>query len=348
VLDGLVIASQTDNISWLDCDPSSELNTIITNTTITPAGFGLGGSGPVVTPSGPSHRLRWSQHITHNPIYNSAQRDGSLINPLIVQDMAGGASNSDTVVLARGGTVRAPGIVGTLGTSNTGLTLDTESTTRIITTATVASGGAGYNVRSRLFGPIGDEWEVATVSAIGAVLSVTNITPGAYVGAAPTNPVATTTDMYKVGTGATLSITVTGGQLSATIVGGGTGFYQGKALVRFGPPGQWDSMGVPYLSVPNPAGVQAVANLTVTSGAVTGITFANQGSGYTQGSALPFYQIYQLAGSGCTLNLGTATTPNILTLNPSSGVIILPNLPTSSVGLVPGQLWNNNGLLCIL
>jgi hypothetical protein len=27
--------------------------------------------------------------------------------------------------------------------------------------------------------------------------------------------------------------------------------------------------------------------------------------------------------------------------------LILPNLPTSSVGLAPGQIWNNGGYLCV-
>jgi hypothetical protein len=28
-------------------------------------------------------------------------------------------------------------------------------------------------------------------------------------------------------------------------------------------------------------------------------------------------------------------------------LLVLPNLPTSSVGLVPGQIWNNGGFLCV-
>jgi len=344
ILDGLLLNSTSSN-NWLNIDPSSEPYTTISNCIPMPLTFGLGGLGNLILPDGPSNRQLWSQHIAFNPDLNTTVTN-SLSNPLIVQDLSGGGSTRSTVVLARGGSISKPGVVGTLATSTAGLTIDVNNTTKLVTTATVATGGAGYAVNSLLYGPLGDIWKVASINATtGAVLTVTNVTPGAYTDTAPTNPVATTTDMTSVALGAVLSLSNTGGKISATVTSGGARYYAGRALLRIGVPGSYAVAGVLCLQTANLHGTQAVGTLDITNNAVSGVTWSNQGSGYTGNP--PTYLIWQPPGDGCTLNLGTATTPQTLSLNPTGGRVNMSNLPTAVTGLNSGDLWNNAGILCI-
>ena len=81
------------------------------------------------------------------------------------------------------------------------------------------------------------------------------------------------------------------------------------------------------------------------SNGITGLTVVNRPY-----SALPPANPVTLIGghgAGAAVNI-TWTATNTLSLQPSGGALVLANLPTSSTGLVAGQVWRNGTVLNIV
>ena len=343
-LSNLTIQAIGTATNWIAIDPTSEDHVSVVNCKFIDW---QNSSNPLIPGpqrvrySGPNDRILWPQQISFDPS-SIAPTDNSPASPLTVHSREGGAAVSRNILLARGGQIHDPGICGFLGTSGTGVVLDAMPGTMLITTATVANGGAGYWPGDIIYDPNGGSWTVATVSAIGAVLTVTNSSPAKYVGAAPTNPVTTWTEATG-GYNGLLQIGLSGGGVTAgvPIINGtptpaGYHYYQNRAYVLFGAPGNYgSSAGILVQNSPNPAGVQATATLTVgtsglTQGAITGVTMTNAGSGYT--GTGPTYQILTPPPSGCTLTLGAGISANAVTIAPTAATSILLGNTTGRLG----------------
>lgn len=309
--------------AYITIDPTSEHHVQLHNNkgyrSESSNGFEIGTLGGYV--NGPADRMQWPQQISFDPS-SLTTADGSPTIPLTIQNRLGSTTLSSNLDLARGGSINNPGIVSSFKTSSTGTTIDTTTVTNLITSATVAAGGTSYGVGDALYDPIGGHWRVATVNTSGAVLTVTNSNPAAYVGSAPSNPVATTTNSNG-GTDAAISLSVSGGAVSASVAAGGTKYSTGNVVLVIGASGTYVAQpgnSFPALQSINSAGIQATATLTVNaSGVISAVTVTNGGSGYA--GVAPAYQLVATPGSGCTLTLGAGTIPNILALNPSGDTI---------------------------
>jgi hypothetical protein len=310
--------------NWLVIDPSSEPYVTVSNC----AGLTFpNASNPMVdgprqrTWDGPNDRSIIPQQISVDPSA-FVPTDGSPSSPLTLHSLEGGAGASRNLLLARGGTVHDPALVGFLGTGGSGPVLDAIPGTMLITTATVPSGGggAGYWPGDVMFGTNGGMWAAATVDAVGQVLTVTNKAPAKYTGAAPTNPVSTRTDA-KGGYLGAVALGLSGGGVTASLGSFGVNgyhYYAGTQLV-IGVPGLYQNQGgITVMVSANPAGVQATGTLTINAlGQITGVTITNPGSGYS--GIAPQYQINAIPPAGCTLNLGAGVASNTVSLNPSAG-----------------------------
>jgi hypothetical protein len=326
IIANLILPSNASspNYNWINIDSTSEDNVTVVN--CAPMRFPVSGNPLTDGPpppifQGPNNRELWPHQISFDPS-SIAPLDGSPTAPQTLHSLQAGSGTSSNLLLARGGSIHKPGIIGSIGTNSTGLIIDGNTTTRIITTATVAVGGVGYWVGDILYDPYGGAWTVATVNSVGSVLTVTNDNPTAYTGTAPTNPVPTRTDNMpyfgSVITGQTAGhVTVTPNSPTA-----GYHYYTGQVSLFIGVPGLYVNVGgIAFMQSINPAGVQATATLTASgpTGAITGVTVTNVGTGYS--GIGPSWQVIATPPSGCTLNFGPGVTPSGLSLNPSGGGI---------------------------
>ena len=163
-----------------------------------------------------------------------------------------------------------------------------------VASATVDSGGSGYNTATVSFTGGGGTGAAATATIVGnAVTAITIDTPGTGYTTAPT--ITITGD----GTGATATavLDATGSVKSITVTAGGTGYVV-----------------APVVSITGGSGTGATATATISGGSVTALNVTAGGSGYATAPTVAV----TMPGSGATATVTVDGDGTIIAITPTA------------------------------